>query len=351
MKKINILILLFVIMSSMVYAYSVEEEVKLGKQGKKEVDKMFTQTKYPEKQKELETIGHLIEKQCERHDFDYEYHVGTFSGKNASGYNENAFAMPGGYVYFGEALWDIMNYDERCGIIAHEITHVDRKHALKQNEKNTWTTLGLAVLVGLTKNNTWANLGASILQTVMSNNYSISDEKEADKKGTDKLIKSGLNPCGVLFSMRKISRMEDGATDGIPAFLMDHPKTKERIKYLTEYLEDKDITVPEEKIEYKYSEDVIGKISKVEYDGKDVEKLKFKLDKEIELKVGDTVYIEKFAWNNTYEYLKPVSFGVASIKKINEDDIELKYTKNLTKSKAKIEKGDVVALSIKEDKK
>lgn len=334
----------------MIYAYSVEEEISLGKQGKKEVDKMFTQTKHPEKQEELETIGHLIEKQCERHDFPYEYHVGTFSGKNGAGYNENAFAMPGGYVYFGEALWDIMNYDERCGIIAHEITHVDRKHALKQNEKNTWTALGLAILVGVTKSNQWAQIGASILQTVMSNNYSIADEKEADKKGTDKLIKSGLNPCGVLLSMRKINRMEDGATDGIPSFLMDHPKTKERIKYLTEYLEDKDIDVPEEKIEYKYSVDAIGEISKVKYSKNEIKTLKFKLDKDTIVNVGDVVYIEKFAWNKTFEYLKPVSFGVAYIEKINDDEITLKYKRNLTKSKAEIEEGDVVSLSLKEDK-
>ena len=353
MRITNVFIVLFLLMFSTVAfaGFSVSEEKKMGAQANAEVKKIFTPTNDPEKQKQLEEIGAKIVKQCDRHDFEYEFHVGSFKGKNADGYNLNAFAMPGGYVYFGEKLWNIMDESEREGIIAHEITHVDRKHSLKQIEKNQLTGLGLAILLGVTKAGTLARLGASLFQVVMSNNYSISDEKEADIKGTDKLIKAGMNPCGVLNSMKKIERMENGSLDGVPDFLLDHPKTVQRIKYLKEYLEKKDIPVVEIEEHYEYPKDMIGIITDVEYKDKKYKKLRFKLDnKDNTIKVGDTVYIDIFLWDNLYQNKVPVTVCSAEVSNFKEADVcDLNIKETYTKDK--IKEGYVVALSKSEKKK
>ncbi|MBQ7257859.1 MAG: M48 family metalloprotease [Abditibacteriota bacterium] len=348
MRKTNIFIIIFLLMFSTVAfaGFSVSEERKMGAQANEEVKKIFTPTTDPEKQKQLEEIGAKIVKQCDRHDFEYEFHVGSFKGKNADGYNLNAFAMPGGYVYFGEKLWNIMSESEREGIIAHEITHVDRKHSLKQMEKNQLTGLGLAILLGVTKAGSLARLGASLFQVVMSNNYSISDEKEADIRGTEKLIKAGMNPCGVLNSMKKIERMENGSLNGIPDFLLDHPKTTQRIKYLREYLKDHNIEIVEITENYKYPQDMIGNMKDVEYKDKKYKKLSFRHNGEHsdDIKVGTTVYIDTFLWDNAYSYKIPVTICSAEI--INKQDVgiyELRIVETYTKDK--IEEECVVALS------
>ncbi len=352
-RKTNVFIIIFLLMFSTVAfaGFSVSEEKKMGAQANEEVKKIFTPTTDLEKQKKLEEIGAKIVKQCERHDFEYQFHIGSFKGKNADGYNLNAFAMPGGYVYFGEKLWNIMDDSEREGIIAHEITHVDRKHSLKQMEKNQLTGIGLAILLGVTKAGSLARLGASIFQVVMSNNYSISDEREADKKGTEKLIKAGMNPCGVLNSMKKIERMENGSLNGIPDFLLDHPKTSQRIKYLKEYLEERDIPVVEITEHYVYPNDMIGSITDVEYKDKKYKKLRFKLsNKEKPVKVGDIVYIDVFLWDELYQNKVPVTICSAEVSNFKEADVcELNVKETFTKDK--IQEGYVVALSKSDRKK
>jgi len=186
----------------------------------------------------------------------------------------------------------------------------------------------------------------------MSNNYSISEEREADKKGTEKLIKAGMNPCGVLNSMKKIERMENGSLDGIPDFLLDHPKTSQRIKYLKEYLKERDIPIVEITENYKYPQDMIGNMKDVEYKDKKYKKLSFRHNGEHaeDIKVGTIVYIDKFLWDNSYSNKVPVTICSAEV--TNKQDVgiyELRVVESYTKDK--IEPECVVALSRSDYKK
>ncbi|MBQ0106190.1 MAG: M48 family metalloprotease, partial [Armatimonadetes bacterium] len=349
-RYILIILLLLLFLPCFVYAgFSVEQEREMGAEANKDVVKIFIPTKTPEKQKELEDFGKKLTEACERHDYEYEFHLGLFSGKNADGYNFNAFAIPGGYVYFGEKLWDIMNENEREGIIAHEIVHVDRKHSLKQAEKNQLTNLGIVAIMAVfkVKSNSIAALGANLLSMVLSNNYSISDEKEADIKGTELLMKAGLDPCGVLGSMRKLYRMDGKKNDSIPAFLMDHPKTKERIKYLKNFLEKKGIEITEENIEYKYPENMLGRISEVNYSKDKYKVLNFKLSEGKTVNAGDKVCIQYFVWDDKYENLIPAVYGYAIVKKISGNEAKLDYSEDATENKGQITEDFIVTVSEK----
>ena len=342
-RKINIFaILILMVFSTCAFAgFSVKEEIEMGKETRDQMVKKYPATTHHEKQKKLEEMGNKLTKYCERHDFEYEYHL-IDMGKDGP----NAFAIPGGFVFFDEALWDVMDDSERLGILGHEIIHVDRKHSLKQYEKNLWTSVGLAILVGVTKAGDVGELAAGLAQLVMANNYSIKDEKEADIKGTDLLIKAGLDPCGVLNSMKMLYRMDTGSTNGVPDFLLDHPKTKERIKYLTKYLEDKDIEIVEKPVNYIYPDDMIGKIKEVEYKNKKYKKLTCTLNEGVEVREGELVYIDRFVWDSKYQNLIPVSFCSAEISKIYDDGVcELKFKEVFSKDKDQISDEDVVALS------
>lgn len=351
MKTAVLSLLVFVFLSVNLFAaFSVEQEKEMGAEANKNVSKMYVPTKYPEKQEMLEDFGRKLVSNLSRHDYEYRFYLGSFKGDEGKPYNMNAFAIPGGYVYFGEELWDIMNENEREGIIAHEITHVDRKHSLKQAEKNQLTNLGIVVLMSIFKiKGNIAALGANLLSAILSNNYSISDEREADKKGTDLLIKSGLNPCGVLNSMRKLYRMDGGKSDSIPDFMMDHPKTKQRIKYLKEYLKSRNIPIDEEHISYKYPQDMIGRICEVQYNDKDKEYkvLKMKISDNLNIvpEKDDIVYIDYFVWDSKYENLVPVTYGKAKIKSIDKKIASLEFTEDYTKSKGTVTADYIVSLS------
>jgi len=336
--KNNLLACLLVLLfSTTVFAgiYSVADEKKMGADANVEISKKYEKSKDKAAQKKLEEMGAKIIKNVTRKDFNY-----TFTLIKMKDYN--AFAIPGGYVYFAEELWNIMDDSSREGILAHEITHVDKRHSLNQMEKQMMASIGLSVLLGVTKSSDLAYVAADIANTALTMSYSRSDERMADKNGTDLLIKAGLDPLGVLDSMRKIKRLS--GESGSLGIFASHPPTAERVKYLTAYLKEKGIDVPEEKINTILPKDMYGKITDVSTKNGKYKNLSFTSN--IKLSIDDIVYVDKFIWDETFSNLVPYSYAKCKIVSINNDIYNLNVVEEYSKSKGKIAKDDVVAKSM-----
>ena len=64
----------------------------------------------------------------------------------------NAFAVPGGYVYFTRGILAHFNNEaEFAGVLGHEIGHVTARHSVKQQTKGTLAQLGLVLGMVLSK--------------------------------------------------------------------------------------------------------------------------------------------------------------------------------------------------------
>src|SRR5690349_17261537 len=99
-----------------VLAFSVNQEIQLGKEVSLEVEKEMPLSKNEKWQKDVAEMGARFVPLVKRKEIPYQFHI--VDAKDQI----NAFALPGGYVYFTERMWKIMTPDERAAVMAHEIT-------------------------------------------------------------------------------------------------------------------------------------------------------------------------------------------------------------------------------------
>ncbi|MDB5103274.1 MAG: bepA [Fibrobacteres bacterium] len=141
---------------------------------------------------------------------------------------ENAFAVPGGYVYIYTGILKKMTDEaELVGVLGHEITHVSHHHYRKQLAKNA--ALGLALQTALIASNAGqgSQLAAGAAFQLAGMKFTRTDESDADKGGTLILGRMSRNPLGIA---KYFTRAK---SQGVPEWLSDHPGNSNRVKAVT----------------------------------------------------------------------------------------------------------------------
>lgn len=114
----------------------------------------------------------------------------------------NAFAIPGGYVYLTRQLMALMNDEaEMAGVLGHEVGHVAAEHGRKRQRAAKRNSIlgilgqiGSAVLLG---DSQLGRLGQEIFGTgsqLLTLKYSRKQEYEADDLGIQYLASAGYDP-------------------------------------------------------------------------------------------------------------------------------------------------------------
>lgn len=119
----------------------------------------------------------------------------------------NAFALPGGPIFFYTGLIDKMKtVDELAGVLGHEITHVRNQHWASQEGDRMKRQLPLAVLLSLLNASDFAWDLASLADAVLVGvKYSQKHESEADKFGFDMMSSIGYNPQALADTFKMLS--------------------------------------------------------------------------------------------------------------------------------------------------
>ncbi|MDP3608401.1 MAG: M48 family metallopeptidase [Methylophilus sp.] len=137
----------------------------------------------------------------------------------------NAFAMPGGIVIVNTGLLKKAgSADEVAAVLAHEIQHVEQRHALK----NMMNSAGVAAIVMLVLGDANAAL-IMIAHQVSTQFFSRQVEAEADLKGAQLLLKQGIRPDGMASFFKRLAS-EQPKQSKVPAWLSSHPDTQNRIQ-------------------------------------------------------------------------------------------------------------------------
>ncbi len=145
----------------------------------------------------------------------------------------NAFALPGGIVIVNKGLLEKADSaNEVAAVLAHEIQHVEQRHALK----NMITSSGIAAAVLLVLGD--ANAVMMIMAHQVSAQYfSRQAESDADMKGLALLNKNKIDPQGMVAFFKKMQEaLKDNAND--PDWLSSHPDTANRIKAVENYIKE-----------------------------------------------------------------------------------------------------------------
>src|SRR5436309_3777682 len=97
----------------------------------------------------------------------------------------NAFSLPGGPVYIGEGMLDLMtNEDELASVLAHEVEHIDHYHCVERVQVEAQLRkLDLDVVGALVE------IPLDILQA----GYHKDEEFEADREGMYLAVQYGCS--------------------------------------------------------------------------------------------------------------------------------------------------------------
>jgi beta-barrel assembly-enhancing protease len=143
----------------------------------------------------------------------------------------NAFALPGGIVIVNKGLLEKADSaNEVAGVLAHEIQHVEQRHALK----NMITSSGIAAAVLLVLGD--ANAVMMIMAHQVSTQYfSRQAESDADMKGLALLNNNKIDPQGMVAFFKKMQEAFKDKANG-PEWMSSHPDTVNRILAVENYI-------------------------------------------------------------------------------------------------------------------
>ncbi len=156
----------------------------------------------------------------------------------------NAFAIPGGYVYVTRQLVALMNNEaELAGVLGHEVGHVAARHAAKRQSAATRNSiLGVlgSVLSGVVLGSGAAGqLGQQLFSQgsqMLTLRYSRGQETEADNLGIAYLRRAQYDPramSSVLQSLARQNALEArlmGSSSQVPAWASTHPDPASRVR-------------------------------------------------------------------------------------------------------------------------
>jgi predicted Zn-dependent protease len=166
----------------------------------------------------------------------------------------NAFAIPGGYVYTTRQLVALMNNEaELAGVLGHEVGHVAARHSQRRQQAAQRNTLlgGLgAILSGVLLGNSGIGqqIGQGLLQgsQLLTLRFSRNQEIEADRLGIQYLSRAGYDPRAMstvltsLAAQNQLDAQLQGRGDAsLPAWASTHPDPASRVRGAAQFAQGK----------------------------------------------------------------------------------------------------------------
>jgi len=140
----------------------------------------------------------------------------------------NAFAVPGGPMYFNTGLMQLATTDEElASVVAHEVSHIVKRHSAQQLS-DAAVKQGIAgILFGRSNADVKTVVGLTL--NLKDREFSRGDEAQSDEYGFKYLVAAGYNVRGMASMFTKMQEAA-GKSDEKLAFLSTHPLTRKRIE-------------------------------------------------------------------------------------------------------------------------
>lgn len=148
----------------------------------------------------------------------------------------NAFSLPGGHVFVGEGLLDLMDSEDQLAfILGHELEHIDHYHCVERVQVEAqFRKLKLGIVGDLVQ----------IPLGVWEAGYSKDQELEADREGVRLAVLGGYSPYGAVTLFKKFNELyaehvihakspeqelSQLAIQSLEGYFRSHPATSDRL--------------------------------------------------------------------------------------------------------------------------
>ena len=158
---------------------SESQEIALGQQSDPAVLAQFGLYPSDVLQSFIEEKGQDMAKISHRSNLEYSFKV-------VDSPVVNAFAVPGGYIYFTRGIMAYFNNEAQfAGVLGHEIGHIAARHSAQQQTKQMLTQIGL--IGAMIASPRFASMAGEAMQGVqlLFLKFSRSDESQSDVLGVD----------------------------------------------------------------------------------------------------------------------------------------------------------------------
>ncbi|MBI4798331.1 MAG: M48 family metalloprotease [Desulfarculus sp.] len=213
---------------------TLEEERKIGREAYDEIMREVPLITDPDILGYVRGLGNRLVAELNDNPFDYTFNV-------ADSGDLNAFALPGGYIFFFRGMITALDSEaELAGILGHEISHVSHRH-LAHRMENT-APLNAAMLAGMLAGVALGALGKSPqmgqaltfgslaggIQAHLA--FSRDDEEQADYAGFRLMTGLGYPGQEMAVSFNRIWRVERIMGAEVPNYLRSHPTSPQRME-------------------------------------------------------------------------------------------------------------------------
>lgn len=148
----------------------------------------------------------------------------------------NAFAIPGGYVYITRQLLALMNDEaELAFVMGHEVGHVAARHGQKRQNRTNLSNI-LAGIAGAVTGSDIIGRGAGLVAGLTTLGYSREQERQADSLGVRYLSTAGYDPNAATDSLAALgaqtaleARLKGQGGSEPSKWLSTHPPSGERV--------------------------------------------------------------------------------------------------------------------------
>ncbi len=204
--------------------YSLESEIRMGKQYAMQVEQSVKLVQDPVVNEYVNRIGQNLVRNSDAQV--------PFTIKVIDSDEVNAFALPGGFFYVNSGL--ILAADEEAelaGVMAHEIAHVAARHGMRQITRANWANIGTIPLIFIGGGIGYgiyeaAGLGLPLTFMKFQRNF----EAEADYLGLQYMYKTGYDPQAFISFFEKIQAKEKKKPGTLAKAFASHPQTPDRIE-------------------------------------------------------------------------------------------------------------------------
>ena len=202
---------------------SESQEIAMGQQSDPDIVKFFGLYDDKNLQKFIEEKGQQMAAISHRKNLKYEFKI-------VDSPVVNAFAVPGGYVYFTRGIMAHFNNEaEFAGVLGHEIGHITARHSAKQYSNAMIAQIGLVAGMALSPEFAqFADLAQNSIGLLFLK-FGRDAESQSDKLGVEystKINYDALEMAGFFQTLDRLQKQADG--EEVPTFLSTHPDPVDR---------------------------------------------------------------------------------------------------------------------------